>query len=283
MPASVRTGSGFVTADARRGSVSVGARAVPFDGIDAVEVAWSDGGGDGGATYGVALALRDGEPLPLLEDAAGFGEARTVAVDFARECGVPIRDRTLGKPIEREWREWSATLKERHAGAPPPRPPSHPPGDEYTYDVDGAAMVFHTRPGSFRRLFRRKEPRKKATVGQWILGILFLPIIVVLFVPLIPFIALAYLFVHVRTGGKGPLLEVSAAGVRLKRLDDEWIPADEIRDVELSWAAGESGDLVVKDLVVRSDTARIAYGLSSASETEMEWMRRWVRALVCGG
>jgi hypothetical protein len=283
MPTSVRTASGFVTADARRGSVSAGARTIPLAGIEAVEVTWSDGGGDGGARYRVTLEVRDGAGLELVDEAAAFGEARTVAVEFARECGVLIRDRTLGKAMDRPWQEWAATLKERHAGAPPPRPPSHSPGDEYTYDVDGTAMVFHARPGSFRRLFRHQGPRKKTTAGQWIVGILFLPVIIVLFVPLIPFIALALLFVHVRTGGKGPLLEVSAAGVRLKRLDDEWIPADEIRDVEISWAAGESGDLAARDLVVRSDTARISYGLSSASETEMEWMRRWVRALVCGG
>jgi hypothetical protein len=283
MPASVRSGSGFVRADARRGSVSAGARTIPFAAVEAVEVTWAGGDSETAARYSVALAMKRGAALDLVEEANTFGEARAAAVEFARECGVPIRDRTLGRAVEREWSEWAATLRERHRDAPPQRPPSHSPGDEFTYDVDGTAMVFHSRPGSFRRLFRGKGPRKKATIGQWVVGILFLPIVLVLFVPLLPVIGLAALAVYMRTGGKGPLLEVSAAGVKQKRLGDEWIPADEIRDVEISWAAGPEGDLVAQDLIVRSDTVRLAYGGSSASATELEWMRCWVRALVCGG
>ena len=285
MPASVRTRSGFVRADAQRGGVSVGARDVPMARVEAVEVRRTAGDADNPATYSVALAVA-GDDIALAEDAGAFGEARALALEFARECGVPIRDHTLGRTVTREWSEWASTLRERHRHAPPPRPPRESPGDEFVYHVEGDAMVFHSRPGSFTRMWKRPgaKPKKKWTVGQWIGGAIVLPLFLVLVLPLAPLILLALAAVHLRTGGKGPLLLASAAGVRLKRLDDEWMPAEDIRDVEIGWAAdAATGELAPRDLVVRSDAAVISYGASGATEAEMEWMRGWVRALVCGG
>ncbi len=285
MPASVRTKAGFVRADARRGGVSVGARDVPIARVEAVEVRMTAGDGETAAIYAVTLAV-PAEDIPLADDLATFGEARALAVEFARECGVPINDRTLGRLIRREWPEWASTLRERHRDAPPPRPPAQSPGDEFTYDVVGQAMVFHSRAGSFRRMWNRPSsgPKKKMTVGNWIAAIVFLPLILVLFVPLVPFLLLALAVVYFRTGGKGPLLEVSAEGVKDKALADEWVGAHAIRDVEVAWAANaETGELDPQDLVVRTDDKVLRYGASGAGEAEMTWMRDWVRALVCGG
>ena len=285
MPASVRTKAGFVRADARRGGVSVGARDVPLARVEAVDVRMTAGDGETAATYAVTLAV-PGDDIGLAEDVATFGEARALAVEFARECGVPIHDRSLGRPITREWSEWASTLRERHRDAPPPRPPAQSPGDEFTYDVVGQVMVFHSRPGSFRRMWKRptKGAKKKHSIGAWIVAIVFLPLILVLVVPLIPFLLLALAVVYFRTGGKGPLLEVSAEGVKDKALGDEWVSAHEIRDVEVAWAANpETGDLAPQDLVVRTDGKVLRYGASGAGEAEMAWMRDWVRALVCGG
>ena len=282
MAASARGPSGYVAADARRRSISVGAREIPFSDVEAVEVTYSTGSSDDPSTHGVALSLRGGGSLELVRDAETFGEARTVAVDFARECGVPIHDRTLGERLERRWTDWHTPLAERHRADPPPRPPAQPPGDDLTYDVAGMTMVFHSKPGGLGRVWRDARKGPKASLGQWILGIVVLPLFLVLFVPLIPFLALAYLVVRFRTGGKGPLLEVSAEGVRLKRLSDEWIPAGEVRDVEILWAT-TTGQHEPQGVVVRSDTARLDYGASSASRAELEWLRDWVRALVCGG
>ena len=285
MPASVRTKAGFVRADARRGGVSVGARDVPIGRVEAVEVRMTAGDGETAATYVVTLAV-PGDDIGLAEDAATFGEARALAVEFARECGVPIRDRTLGLLVTREWPEWAATLKERHRHAPPPRPVAQSPGDEFTYDVVGQAMVFHSRAGSFRRMWNRpsRGPKKKMTIGNWIVAVVFLPLILVMVVPLTPFLLLALAVVYFRTGGKGPLLEVSAEGVKDKALGDEWVAAAEIRDVDVAWAANpETGEMAPQDLVVRTDAKALRYGASGAGEAEMTWMRDWVRALVCGG
>jgi hypothetical protein len=282
MPASVRGPSGYVAADARRGSISVGAREIRIPDVEAVEVTYTTGGSDDPSSHGVSLVLRDGGSLELARELESFGAARTVAVDFARECEAPIRDRTLGDLVERRWPEWDTPLAERHRAEPPPRPPAQPPGDDQTYDVSGMTMVFHSRPGGLGRIWRQARAGPKASVGQWIVGIIVLPLFLILVVPLIPFLALAYVVVRFRTGGKGPLLEVSAEGVRHKRLSDDWIPAGEIRDVEIAWKTAAAGR-EPQALVVRSDTTRIDYGASAASVAELEWLRDWVRALVCGG
>lgn len=283
MAASVRTSSGFVTADARRGSVSAGPREVPFEDLEAVEVAYAGGDADTAATYAVSLVRGGGPPIPLVEEAETFGDARVPAVEFARECGLPIRDATFGKAIERRWEEWAAPLKERQGDAPPPRPPAHSPGDELRFTVEGTWLLFHSRPGSLRRIWKKSREGPKATLGQWILGIIFLPLFLVLFVPLLPVIAVAALVVYLRTGGRGPTLEVSSDGVRQKALDETWIPADEIRDVEVFWKREPPGELAPFELVVRSDGARISYSGSGAGTAEMEWLRDWVTAIVCGG
>jgi len=282
MAASVRGPSGYVAADARRGSISVGAREIPFTRVAAVEVAYASGDTDTPSSYGVALALAGGEALELSDDTRSFGDARRLAVEFARECGLPIRDRSLGSEIVRRWEDWETPLAERHRGTPPPRPPSHPPGDELTYDVSGMAMIFHARPGSFRRIWNNPGRGQKTSILQWTFGLILLPIFLVLFIPLIPFLAVAYLVVRFRTGGKGPLLEVSAEGVRHRALTDEWIPAGDVRDVDITHGTAGS-DPGPNGVVVRSDTVRIHYAASTAGAAELEWLRDWVRALVCGG
>lgn len=283
MAASVRGPSGYVAADARRGSISAGAREIRFEDVEAVNVAYASGDTDTPSSYSVGLALAGGDELELSDDTESFGDARRLAVEFARECGVPIRDRSLGSEIVRRWQDWAAPLAERHRGTPPPRPPSHPPGDELTYDVAGMTMIFHAKPGSFRRFWKKPGgQQQKASVWQWIFGAILLPLFLVLFIPLIPFLAVAYLVVRFRTGGKGPLLEVSAEGVRHKALSDEWISAADVHDVDI--AHGTVGqDRGPNGVVVRSDAARIHYGASTATAAELEWLRDWVRALVCGG
>ena len=283
MTASVRGRSGFVAADARRGSVSMGAREIPFSNVKAVLVSYLAGDTDTPSSYEVSLDLHKGESLPLLDGARNFAEVRQVAVDFARECGVPIRDKSLGDPIARTADEWSQTFLERTRGVPPPRPSATPPGEELTFDVAGTTMQFHARPGSFRRMWRRPSGGKKATPFQWIAGIILLPIILALFVPLIPFIAIAYAVVHVRTGGKGPILEVSTEGVCHKGLTDERIPAHEIVDVDAASTVRPGGTEPTFSVIVRSDAARVSYDSSGASAEEIAWMRDWVRAIVAGG
>ena len=283
MAASVRGPSGTVAADARRGSVSVGAREIPFRDVAAVLVGYVGAKTETMPTYPVSLDLRKGGSLELIRDEEAFSVARTVAVDFARECGVPIRDASLGEVVvERTPEEWSTTFVERHRDAPPPRPSSTPPGEELTFDVDGMTMMFHSRPGSFRRMWKRPSTAKKATPFQWLIGIIFLPLLLVLIVPLIPFLAIAAAVVYFRTGGKGPILEVSTEGVRLKGLADEWLPAREIVDVEITVTRPAGGE-VSKGLLVRSDGKRLDYGASGASDAELLWLRDWVRAIVAGG
>ena len=283
MAASARSRSGNVVADARRGSVSVGAREIPFGNVKAVLVAFLSGDTDTPSSYQVSLDLHKGASLELVDDVRSFAEARRVAVDFARECGVPIRDRSLGDPIQRSADEWSTTFLERHGSAPPPRPSPTPPGEEVTFDVSGSAMQFHARPGSFMRMWRKPSGGKKATPFQWIVGLIFLPIILALFIPLIPFIAIAYAVVHFRTGGKGPILEVSAEGVRHKGLTDERIPAHEIVDVDAASTVRPGSTEPTYSVVVRSDAAKVSYDSSGASAEEIAWMRDWVRAIVSGG
>jgi hypothetical protein len=285
MAVAVRGRSGFVAADARRGSVSVGAREIPFRDLAAVEVGYSGGDADTAAAYAVSLDLRGGrgESLELASGEESFAEARRIAVDFARECGVPIRDRSLGDPIDRTADEWSTTFLERHRHAPPPRPSPTPPGEELTFDVSGTTMRFHARPGSFRRMWRRPAGGSKATPLQWVAGIVLLPILLALFIPLIPFIAVAFAVVHYRTGGKGPILEASTEGVCHKRLGDERIPAHEIVDIEVASTTRPGGTEPAASVVIRSDAARVSYDCSGASAEELAWVRDWVRAIVAGG
>jgi hypothetical protein len=272
-----------VAADARRGSISVGAREIPFRDVCAVLVGYQAGDTDTPSAYDVSLGLQKGAPLELLDGEQGFAVARRVAVDFARECGVPIRDRSLGDAIERTAEEWSATFLERHAGAPAPRPPATPPGEELTFDVSGATMRFHAKPGSFRRMWRRPTPRRKTTPLQWVAAVFLVPIVLVLFVPLVPFLALAYAVVHFRTGGRGPILEVSTDGVCHKGLTDERIPAHEIVDIDAASTVPPGSTEPTRSVVVRSDAKRVSYDSSGANAAEIAWMRDWVRAIVSGG
>ena len=282
MAASARSRSGNVVADARRGSVSVGAREIPFGNVKAVLVAFLSGDTDTPSSYQVSLDLHTGASLELVDDVRSFAEARRVAVDFARECGVPIRDRSLGDAIERSADEWSATFLERHK-TPPPRPSATPPGEELTFDVNGPAMQFHARPGSFMRMWRKPSRGKKATPFQWIVGIIFLPIILALFIPLIPFLAIAYAVVHFRTGGKGPILEVSTDGICHKGLTDERIPAHEIVDIDMASTVKPGSTEPSYSVIVRSDEARVSYDSSGGTAEELTWVRDWVRAIVTGG